>query len=97
MKTVNNSSSFYFNKIQQFVCFSEKLSITFSKLKQKSRSIAKTHKSLTREHIEVPHSDFNELWPVATPHCCDEKPKSIRVPTASFESYARFTEFLTLS
>jgi hypothetical protein len=45
----------------------------------------------------VPHSDFNELWPVATTHYRDKNPERIWAPTASLKSDARFTEFLTLS
>ena len=45
----------------------------------------------------VPHSDFNEYWPVATTHSRDKSPKRVWVPTASFKSYNRFTEFLAHS
>lgn len=38
----------YFSKIRQFSCFSAKWSMTFSRSMSKSRSIAKTHKSLNR-------------------------------------------------
>ncbi len=39
---------FYFNRILLFLCKSTKLSMSFSKLMLKSRSTAKTHKSLSR-------------------------------------------------
>ena len=62
-----------------------------------SKVTRKQLKYLTREHIQVIHSDFNEFWPVATTHCCDKNPERVSVPTASFESYGRFTEFLAKS
>ena len=52
---------------------------------------------LTREPPTVPHSDCNEFWPVVTAECRDENPKRIWVPTASFESYDRLTQFLAYS
>ena len=56
-----------------------------------------TSNRLTREPSRVSHSDFNEFCPVVTAQCRDENPKRIWVPTASFESYDRFTAFLAHS
>jgi hypothetical protein len=33
--------------------------------------------SLTREHIQVPHSDFIKIWPVDTPKYPGNNPKRI--------------------
>ena len=45
---------------------------------------------LTREHIQVIHSDFNEIWPVDTPRCPGHDPKRIRVPIAPFHIFEFF-------
>ena len=43
-----NNVRFYFNKMREFLCFSAKRSIIFSKSFIKSLSIAKTHRPLNR-------------------------------------------------
>ena len=50
-----------------------------------------------KELPRVSHSDFKEYWPVTTTECRDKNSERIWVPTASFKSHDRFTEFLVRS
>jgi hypothetical protein len=58
-------------------------------LNERKSMTEKQHARLSGEHIEMTHSDCNEIWPVDTPRCPHNNPTRIWVSITPLHSYSQ--------